>query len=176
MNRRQWLIRIIKGFSLTGLAALSYPLFRYLGSEQRVPSGLVVPIADLKPGETKNVLWQGRRVLIIRRTERALTLLGQKTKDQLKDSASLLSRQPPAAGNRFRSVKPEFFVTYLNCSHLGCEVSLAKEPENGFLCPCHQSAYDASGRVLVGSAAPLNLEIPVYYYINDEAIVLVERG
>jgi cytochrome b6-f complex iron-sulfur subunit len=38
------------------------------------------------------------------------------------------------------------------CTHAGCKVDW-KAAENGFLCPCHKSAFAADGKVLQGPAA-----------------------
>jgi cytochrome b6-f complex iron-sulfur subunit len=37
------------------------------------------------------------------------------------------------------------------CTHAGCKVDW-KASENGFLCPCHQSAFAIDGKVLQGPA------------------------
>jgi ubiquinol-cytochrome c reductase iron-sulfur subunit len=52
---------------------------------------------------------------------------------------------------------------------LGCDVV---KQDNGFKCPCHQSDYDAAGRVVEGAAAPLNLEVPNYRYISGNLLKL----
>src|SRR5439155_11507019 len=48
-------------------------------------------------------------------------------------------------------------VFAINCSHLGCSVSLAKtapgHPEASFDCPCHGSRFRLDGSVLHGPAA-----------------------
>jgi ubiquinol-cytochrome c reductase iron-sulfur subunit len=40
----------------------------------------------------------------------------------------------------------------------------------GFLCPCHGSRYDLSGRVLSNFPAPLNLPVPPYFFESDTVI------
>jgi Rieske Fe-S protein len=42
------------------------------------------------------------------------------------------------------------FVVNAVCPHLGCLVELGEE--GGFICPCHDSRFDAEGRVLSGPA------------------------
>jgi len=90
----------------------------------------------------------------------------------LKDPSSLQSLQPAFAENEYRSLKPEIFVTYNLCTHLGCQVVKSKDTSLGFSCPCHHSDYDLSGRVLSGAAAPTNLEVPAYRFISGNILVL----
>lgn len=171
MNRRKWLTRIVQGFSISGLAFLTYPFFRFMFSENNDISVLEISIAELKPGESKRIIWKGRNILITKRTESELALLKSASGNHYKDPESRLSRQPVFATNSFRSQRPDIFVTYLNCTHLGCEVSLI--PDGGsskFNCPCHQSEYDAAGRVLKGAAAPFNLEIPEYRFLSKSLL------
>ena len=62
----------------------------------------------------------------------------------------------------------KWFVAIAICTHLSC-VTISKK--DGFLCPCHGSRFDVVGRVIKGPA-PKNLEIPKYYFINDDKIVI----
>ena len=48
------------------------------------------------------------------------------------------------------------------CTHLGC---IIEKSSDGFICPCHGSCYDESGRVLSGPA-PRNLS---WYRVNRAA-------
>lgn len=36
------------------------------------------------------------------------------------------------------------------CTHLGCTI---RQSDDGFLCPCHGSCYDVSGKVVSGAAS-----------------------
>jgi ubiquinol-cytochrome c reductase iron-sulfur subunit len=63
----------------------------------------------------------------------------------------------------------EWLVTLGICTHLGC-VPLGNAGEyGGWLCPCHGSHYDLSGRIRKGPA-PKNLEVPEYSFITDTMI------
>jgi len=71
-----------------------------------------------------------------------------------------------------RVKKPEWLVVVGICTHLGC---VPNHNENGWLCPCHGSVYDNSGRILEGPA-PHNLEVPPYRFIADNKIVIGEKS
>lgn len=173
MNRRQLLIRIVQGFSATGFAFLLYPFVRAWIPSFDEDRSLEVSIDDLAPGESKVVNWLGRRVFVQRRT-REMVEWFDAGDAELKDPASLDSRQPGFAENVFRSRRPDVFVAFNNCTHLGCEVAkaAAAEPGVGFECPCHQSLYDYAGRVFEGAAAPLNLEVPDYAFVSRSTLRL----
>lgn len=175
MLRRQLLTRIVQGFTVTGLAALVYPFVKAWLPSFDADISLEVPVDRLAPGEAKLVRWLGRNVIIRRRSRDMLDTLGE-VNPQLKDPRSVDSRQPEFARNEFRSLTPEFFVAYNNCTHLGCEVAATggagDTGEVGFKCPCHQSEYDHAGRVLADAAAPLNLEVPYYRFVSRNTLRL----
>jgi ubiquinol-cytochrome c reductase iron-sulfur subunit len=168
VNRRTLLTRIVQGFSFTGLAFVFYPFIKaWIPSFDNTIS-LDVDISDLQPGENKIVHWLGRNIVMVKRHPATLEALPQTVED-LKDPESMASFQPEFAKNPFRSLRPEVFIAYTNCTHLGCEV----EHEGAqFKCPCHQSDYDAAGRVLEGAAAPRNLDVPNYRYVSNQMIRL----
>ena len=86
--------------------------------------------------------------------------------------------------NQARSIKPEVFVCVGICSHLGCspsdkftpgpQPSLPDDWAGGFLCPCHGSTFDMSGRVYKNKPAPDNLEVPPHMYLSDTSLVIGE--
>jgi len=70
-----------------------------------------------------------------------------------------------------RVKKDEWLIVIGVCTHLGC-VPIANAGEfGGYYCPCHGSHYDASGRIRKGPA-PLNLEIPEYFFAQDDLLVV----
>lgn len=170
INRRGLLTRIVQGFTITGAGFLAYPFIKAWIPKFENDLSLDVAIDDLVPGESKVVHWLGRNLFIHRRSQKELALLKVPT-DNLKDPLSESSTQPEFALNQYRSLRPEIFVVYNNCTHLGCEVIR----ETGvFKCPCHQSDFDGAGRVVEAAAAPINLEVPDYQYVSGNRIRLIQ--
>tara|TARA_B100000378_G_C18008466_1_gene399773 strand:- start:823 stop:1272 length:450 start_codon:yes stop_codon:yes gene_type:complete len=140
-----------------------------------------VPLGSLEPGEMIRVIWRGKVVFILKRTQEMLEHL-QNLTDKLRDPASkVMQQQPEYAVNEFRSLKPEYLVVEGTCTHLGCaplaqfEVVPMEDWFGGFFCPCHGSRFDLSGRVYKGVPAPTNLRVPPYRYIQDDLIIIGEN-
>lgn len=174
IDRRTLLLRIVQGFSVTGAFFLTYPFVKAWLPAFNQNHTLEVDLSGLAIGEIKQVSWLGRNVMIIRRTPEEISSL-IKTEDELKDPASVHSQQPALAVNDFRSLRPDVFVAYSNCTHLGCEVSTSGTAAR-FNCPCHLSEYDAAGRVHKGAVAPTNLEVPDYQFVSRKSLLLVKRS
>ncbi len=145
-----------------------------------------VDIGDLKPGEKKTVEWRGKPVWVVRRTPEQLAEL-PKVDTELADPLSKrtnFSDTPEFARNDWRSIKPEYLVVVGICTHLGCspiekfttgpQASLPSDWPGGFLCPCHGSTFDLSGRVFKDKPAPDNLEVPPYQYLTDSRLLIGE--
>jgi len=145
-----------------------------------------VDISDVKPGEMKVAEWRGKPVWILRRTPEMLASL-KKNDNLVADPASDKSFQldmPQYAKNEFRAYDQhkEVLVVVGICSHLGCSPSarfqegsqpnLPDDWHGGFLCPCHGSTFDLSGRVFKNKPAPVNLDVPPYMYLSDNKIVI----
>lgn len=169
MNRRRFLERVVQGFTAVGAGFVIYPFIKAWIPDFKQDVSMEVAIDDLAPGQAKLVHWLGRNIVIRRRSRTMLAALDTDT-PRLKDPASTDSNQPGFARNEYRSRKPEVFVAYNNCTHLGCEVNVVDHDGVGFKCPCHQSDYDYAGRVMIGAAAPLNLEVPWYEFTSDRKI------
>ena len=165
-------MRIVQGFILTGVGFGIYPFLRSFMPGFKQDLSLDVDVRDLQEGQGKVVHWLGRNITIVRRSKAVLEGIGL-LDAELKDPDSLASHQPPFAENIYRSRQAEFFVAYNNCTHLGCEVVAGGK---GFQCPCHQSDFDAAGRVFEYSPAPANLSVPHYRFIKAGIIRLQQAG
>ncbi|MBW7860305.1 MAG: ubiquinol-cytochrome c reductase iron-sulfur subunit [Rhodocyclaceae bacterium] len=140
-------------------------------------------VSKLAPGEMMTVEWRGKPVWIIRRTPEMLASL-EATDPLVADPESKKPMQPDYAQNKHRSIKPEYLVTIGICTHLGCsptekfrtgaESGLGADWKGGFICPCHGSLFDLSGRVYSSMPAPDNLEIPPHKYLADTMILIGE--
>lgn len=183
-NRRCFLRRATVAAGGVGLAAASIPFISYwLPSADVEAAGepVEVDISQLQPQQQLTVIWRGKPIWLIRRTQEMLDNL-PKLNNLLRDPASDENQQPPYAKNIYRAIKPEYFVAIGICTHLGCIPtyrpdigSISPQWLGGFYCPCHGSLYDLAGRVYKGVPAPKNLEIPPYGYINESRIIVGEH-
>jgi ubiquinol-cytochrome c reductase iron-sulfur subunit len=175
-ERRCFLRRATATVGGIGLAASAVPFVSYWlpSADIEAAGGPVdVDVSTLKPTEQRTIVWRGKPVWIIRRTQAMLDSL-PKLNALLRDPNSNEDQQPPYAKNIARSIKPEFFIAVGICTHLGCIPTYRPDvggisPDwlGGFYCPCHGSLYDLAGRVFKGVPAPLNLVIPPYNYLSD---------
>ena len=137
-----------------------------------------MPLSSLEPGEMIRVVWRGKLVYVLRRTNEMLSRLAGLT-DLLRDPDSLEPDiQPEFAINEHRSLNPEYLVVEGACTHLGCaplpqfEVTPSDDWFGGFFCPCHGSKFDLSGRVYKGVPAPTNLKVPPYSFTQSDVITI----
>ncbi|GHU11322.1 ubiquinol-cytochrome c reductase iron-sulfur subunit [Betaproteobacteria bacterium] len=172
-----------------GVLAAAVPFVSsMLPSERAKAAGAPVEadISKLESGQMMTVEWRGKPVWIINRTPEMLASL-KLVEGDLADAPSEKSIQPDYCKNETRSLaskKPEILVVVGICTHLGCSPSSKFKPgaeegmtadwKGGFLCPCHGSTFDLSGRVFKNKPAPTNLDIPPHRYLSDTRILIGE--
>jgi ubiquinol-cytochrome c reductase iron-sulfur subunit len=182
-KRREFLIKATATVGGLGLIATAIPFVASMlpsVTEQVAAGPVKVDVSQMKPGEQKTVVWQGRPVWIVHRTPEELASLNQDTA-LLRDPDSHTDQQPAYARNLYRSIKPEYLVLVGVCTHLGCIPTYRPEPNSvelgwpgGFFCTCHGSKFDLAGRVFKSVPAPINLQVPPYKFINDQEILVGE--
>ena len=180
-NRRHFLTvaTAVTGVVGAGLAAVPFiSSLKPSARAQALGAPVEVPIGSLEVGEMIRVLWRGKLVFILRRSESMLEQL-PKNDDNLRDPNSAeVDQQPEYAVNETRSVRPEYLVVEGSCTHLGCapiedfDVRPAEGWGGGFFCPCHGSKFDLAGRVFKGVPAPTNLRVPPHRFVRDDLILL----
>ncbi|MDH3531751.1 MAG: ubiquinol-cytochrome c reductase iron-sulfur subunit [Gammaproteobacteria bacterium] len=180
-NRRHFLTVATAVTGLVGAGAAAVPFLSSLkpsARAQALGAPVEVSIGSMQPGELIRVLWRGKLVFVLRRSQEMLKLLPEND-DQLRDPNSEVAEQQPVyAINEYRSVKPEFLVVEGSCTHLGCaplqdfEVRPSENWAGGFFCPCHGSKFDLAGRVFKGVPAPTNLRIPPHRFVRDDLILI----
>lgn len=176
ITRRAMLGAVVKILTVLGLGFVAVPFIKFLLPGFEDDLSMDIDISELGINESMQVEWLGRRIIIYRRAEEILNNLKESADGVLQDANSMQSRQPGFAKNPFRSKRPEYLVVYTNCTHLGCEIAVNPDAQQsliGFLCPCHQSNYDYSGRVLSDQPAPYNLEIPNYTFVAGGIVRLL---
>lgn len=140
-------------------------------SSNKVVKSKVVDMANFQEGVAETMEWEGRPVLVLKRSREMLDVLQAGDDLSLKDAHSRDSKQPQWAESVFRSREPAWFVVIASGTDFGCPVEyLPSTDENfagqlwrgGFRDTCRGSRYDLSGRVYNSQDAQSNLEIPIY--------------
>ncbi len=180
-NRRHFLTvaTVVTGAVGAGMAAIPFlSSLKPSARAQALGAPVEVPLASMQPGEMVRVLWRGKLVFVLRRTEAMLDQLSG-YEDQLRDpNSEVVDQQPDYAANATRSVKREYLVVEGSCTHLGCapiqdfDVRPAEGWGGGFFCPCHGSKFDLAGRVFTGVPAPTNLRVPPHRFVRDDLILI----
>lgn len=114
-----------------------------------------VDLAAIPVGEAQTVAWQGKPVFVVHRTAA-----------QIESSKNSQGGKDPESDEK-RATQPEWLIVMGVCTHLGC---VPLRNEEGWLCPCHGSRYDYSGRIMEGPA-PRNLEVPPYSIEGTKLVI-----
>jgi ubiquinol-cytochrome c reductase iron-sulfur subunit len=181
-NRRHFLSVATAVTGVVGAGFVAIPFISSLkpsARAQALGAPVEVSIGSIEPGEMIRVLWRGRLVFVLRRTDEMLSRLTSENTDNLRDPDSAeIDQQPDYAVNDTRSVRPEYLVVEGSCTHLGCapledfDVRPAEGWSGGFFCPCHGSKFDMAGRVIKRVPAPTNLRVPPHRFVRDDLILI----
>jgi len=186
-EKRRFLTKTASVVGAVGAGFLAVPFaasMRPSAKAEAMGAPVEVDIEKLEPGQRVVVLWRGKPVWVVRRTPETLASLVE-LDEVLLDPGSEQSEQPALSKNEARAIKPEVFVAVGVCTHLGCSpvyrpdvapADLGPDWKGGFFCPCHGSKFDMAGRVYKGVPAPVNLEIPPYYFASESRIVVGLEG
>jgi ubiquinol-cytochrome c reductase iron-sulfur subunit len=182
-EKRRFLTKTATVVGAVGAGFLAVPFassMRPSAKAEAMGAPVEVDIEKLELGQRVVILWRGKPVWVVRRTPETLSSLVE-LDGALLDPKSDQSEQPVSSKNEVRAIKPEIFVAVGVCTHLGCSpvyrpdiapADLGPDWKGGFFCPCHGSKFDMAGRVYKGVPAPVNLEIPPYYFASDNRIVV----
>lgn len=166
-SRRDFLLLTAGAMGAIGGCAAIVPFVSSMNPSADVlsQSSVDVDIEHIKPGDSITVMWRGKPVFIRRRTDEEVKSVRDISLKTLKDPQT----------DESRTKVPEWLVVVGICTHLGCIPTIRKSidtKEDGWLCACHGSKYDASGRILSGPA-PRNLDVPVYTFINNNKSIRI---
>jgi ubiquinol-cytochrome c reductase iron-sulfur subunit len=186
-EKRRFLTKAAVVVGAVGTGFLAVPFvssMRPSAKAEAMGAPVEIDIEKIEPGQRVVVLWRGKPVWVVRRTPEVLASLPE-LDSALLDPASEQSAQPAASQNESRSIRPDIFVAIGVCTHLGCSpvyrpdvapADLGPDWKGGFFCPCHGSKFDMAGRVYKGVPAPVNLEIPPYYFAGENRVVVGLEG
>lgn len=159
--RREFLTDVTVGFAAVGAACAATPFIKSMNPAANVlaEKTLDVDLTEIDEGAGKVVLWQGKPVFVRHRTEGEIEHARNENK-----SSDLLDPED----DEKRTQNPKWLITMAVCTHLGC-VPMDGGDFGGWICPCHGSQFDISGRLRKGPAAT-NLEIPPYKFLDDDTL------
>jgi ubiquinol-cytochrome c reductase iron-sulfur subunit len=166
-TRRDFLLVSAAAFASVGAAAGLWPFVDSLNPSAAVRAHATteVDLSRIAPGQSVTVSWQGKPVFVVHRTE------DQIARAQADDAAATID----PARDRTRVKRKEWLVVVGVCTHLGCAPTSRGTGDlapryGGWVCPCHYSQYDISGRVRRGPA-PSNLPVPPYRFEESRLII-----
>jgi ubiquinol-cytochrome c reductase iron-sulfur subunit len=169
-SRRDFLTLTACAVGAVGAGAAALPFINSMNPAADVLAlaSVDVEVKDLQPGQGKTIVWRGKPVFIRHRTA-----------DEIKiaNATSLKALPDPQTDQERFSKDPNWLVVVGVCTHLGCVPNERKSmdqdhEQGGWLCACHGSKYDASGRIVSGPA-PKNLEVPPYQFINNGSAIRI---
>lgn len=167
-SRRDFLYLTTAAVGAVGAAGFLWPFIHSMNPDAGAlaSASTEVDISKIAPGQSLTVTWHGKPLFIRHRTPEEVSLARQVNLKELVDPQEDTER-----------VKQEQWLVVVGiCTHLGCVPMGQKAGEsrgdyNGWLCPCHGSHYDTSGRVRKGPA-PRNLEVPPYKFTDPNHIIV----
>jgi ubiquinol-cytochrome c reductase iron-sulfur subunit len=169
-TRREFIHLTAGAMGAVGLGAAAWPFINSMNPSADVMalSSVEIDISGIQKGQTHTVMWRGRPVFVRHRTE-----------EEVKEMrATPLKQLPDPETDEHRTKDPNWLVVVGVCTHLGCiptqrkAMQASADQEIGWVCACHGSKYDYSGRIISGPA-PRNLEVPVYEFINPNTVLRI---
>jgi len=169
-TRRDFLMLGTGAIGAFGVAAVAWPFIDQMNPAADVLalSTTEVDISKIEVGQSITVIWRGSPVFVRRRTTEEIKAAEEVNLNELKD--------PQPDSERVKPGKAEWLILVGVCTHLGCIPQGQRSGENrgeygGWLCSCHGSQYDTSGRIRKGPA-PLNLAVPPYSFTSDTVVFI----
>jgi ubiquinol-cytochrome c reductase iron-sulfur subunit len=159
-TRRDFIVLTASSMVGIGAVCACFPLLDSMNPSADVIalSSIEIDISGIQRGETKTFSWRGKPIFVRNRTDEEI---------QIARSVQLSSMiDPESDSDRVKTGHEQWLVLIGVCTHLGC---VPNGDDKGWLCPCHGSHYDISGRVTRGPA-PSNLVVPTYTFISDTKI------
>ena len=161
-----------------GAAVAAVPFVASMTPSERAKAAgapVEVDISKIAPGEMKIDEYRGQPLWIIHRTDEQIAKLANH-EAQLSDPKLEVPQQPEYCKNKDRAINPKYAVMLGTCTHLGCSpaqnFTITPDWDGGFVCACHGSKFDLSGRVYKGSPAPTNLVVPPHQYLTETTLLI----
>jgi ubiquinol-cytochrome c reductase iron-sulfur subunit len=162
-TRRDFIHIAAAAAAVGGVAAVAWPMVDQMNpsSDTLALASIDFDLSKVPLGQQVIAKWRSKPVFVRHRTPAEIAAA------QNVDVSSL--RDPQADADRVKPGKSEWLILVGVCTHLGCVPGFGGGEYRGWLCPCHGSVYDTSGRIRAGPA-PLNLPVPDYSFLSDTKV------
>ncbi len=167
-TRRDFLLLTAGAVGAVGAAYFAWPFIDSMNPAADVlaQSSIDVDLSSIPEGQAITVVWRGKPIFVRHRTAQEIQ------EAEAVPLADLADPEPDQ--DRVQKGHAAWLIVVGICTHLGCIPTGNKPSQDrgkygGWVCPCHGSLYDTSGRVRRGPA-PLNLAIPPYVFLTESAI------
>jgi Rieske Fe-S protein len=175
MDRKLLYRVLIKFMVIIGFTFIIYTFTAdFISNREKLDSddSIKVDVGPLKTGQDMRVRWDGKGIIIIRRSPETQRLLRESDKD-LADPYSRQSHQPEGTEHPLRSLNDEYLVAWLPKLEAGCSMDF-EPPSLGkpgrLVNSCSGQSYDLAGRALLQG---VNLDIPQYRWLSPELLVIL---
>ena len=162
-TRRDFIHIAAAAAAVGGVAAVAWPLVDQMNpaSDMLALASIDFDLTKVPMGQQVIAKWRSKPVFVRYRTPKEIA------EAQNADIHTL--RDPQTDAERVKAGHSQWLILIGVCTHLGCVPDFGTGPYGGWLCPCHGSVYDTSGRIRAGPA-PLNLAVPDYAFVSDTKV------
>ena len=162
-SRRDFIHIAAAAAAVGGVVSVAWPLIDQLNpaADTLALASLEFDLSKVALGQEVTLLWRKQPVFVRHRTPAELADARAADNGELKDPEKDAARVKPG--------KEQWLILLGSCTHLGCLPTFGGGEYKGWLCPCHGSVYDTSGRIRKGPA-PKNLGVPDYAFLSDSKI------
>jgi ubiquinol-cytochrome c reductase iron-sulfur subunit len=162
-GRRDFIYIVTAAAAVGGVAAVAWPLIDQMNpaADTLALASLEYDLSKVALGQEVTIAWRKQPVFIRHRTPKEIAAAVADDHASMKDPATDASRTKPG--------HEQWLILLASCTHLGCVPTFAQGEYGGWLCPCHGSIYDTSGRIRKGPA-PKNLYLPDYTFLSDSKV------
>ncbi len=168
-TRRDFLYIATGTFAAAAAVGLAWPLVAQMGPDEQVQAAgapVELDISSVEPGMQLTVLWRGKPYFIRHLTEKEIAAAKEASKDEFRDFEDAESRIAAPEGG-----EAAWTIIGASCTHLGCVPTKVDVGLEGWVCPCHGSKFDVTGRVMKGPA-PTNLPLPPFTFAGESKLIV----
>ncbi|MEE9376130.1 MAG: ubiquinol-cytochrome c reductase iron-sulfur subunit [Rhizobiaceae bacterium] len=168
-NRRDFLYIATGAAGAVAVGGIAWPLVSQMGPNKQVQAAggpVEIDVSSVEPGMQLTVVWRSKPYFVRHLTKAEITAATNASLDEFRDFQEAKARIAAPSGGA-----AEWTIVSASCTHLGCIPTKVDVGLEGWLCPCHGSKFDVTGRVLKGPA-PTNLPLPPFDFVSADKLII----